>query len=54
MARFRIKYDVKSKKYVVTEFVKEHNHLFPAQIHVPFLRLHRKILDVDATKVRTM
>ncbi|XP_027081557.1 protein FAR1-RELATED SEQUENCE 5-like isoform X1 [Coffea eugenioides] len=54
LAHFRVKYDKKSGKYVVTSFIKEHNHELAPPIVVPFLqpqkRARRVAVDVGFTK----
>ncbi|KAI5652847.1 hypothetical protein M9H77_30034 [Catharanthus roseus] len=51
---FLFKYDCKSKKFVVTEFVREQNYLLSSHEHVPFLRSHKKVSKGDLVQARTL
>ncbi|XP_027172026.1 protein FAR1-RELATED SEQUENCE 5-like [Coffea eugenioides] len=46
-ACFRIKYDLPSSKFIVTEFLREHNHTLATPSTAIFLRAHRNVSDAD-------
>ena len=46
-ATFRVKFDRKTQKWVVKEFVMDHNHELVTQCGVPFLRSHRRVKSPD-------
>ncbi|XP_071919015.1 protein FAR1-RELATED SEQUENCE 5-like [Coffea arabica] len=54
LACLRIKHDKASEKYVVTNFVKEHNHKMASKSSIPYLWSHRHVTDADYAQVRTM
>lgn len=49
-----MKYDRPTKKYVVTEFVKEHNHSLGLEEYVAFLRSQRNLTEADIAQARTL
>lgn len=48
-----VRYDCKIKKYIVAEFVREHNHTMIIREHITFLRSHRNVIEGDLAQVRT-
>lgn len=49
-----MKYDVKSGKYVVQKFVKDHSCPMTDKEHVLFLRSHRNIADRDVAQAKSL
>ncbi|CAA0818605.1 Armadillo repeat-containing kinesin-like protein 3 [Striga hermonthica] len=53
-ALFRVKYNKRLKKFVVTEFVKKHNHELMTEEGVSFLFSHRSVKESDLVEAISM
>lgn len=54
LATLRVRFDRKQKKFIVTQFIKQHNHAMLSQDSVPFLWSHRSVKSIDVAQTRIM